>query len=129
MNDLYTEIILDYFKHPKNKGPLPTATHSATEHNPTCGDVATVHLEIDPADPQQTIKKAVFEGQGCAISQAATAMFLETLPGKTYDELNATDNQQIYNLLQVPISPGRVKCALLGLIAAKNATRQPLSSL
>jgi nitrogen fixation NifU-like protein len=117
--DLYSEIILDYFKNPRNKGPLPDAQHSATEHNPLCGDKITVHLEIDDQDK---VINAHYEGEGCAISQASTSMLTEKLTGMTLEEVQKMPNDQIYDMLGIQISPGRVKCALLGLVAAKSAT-------
>lgn len=116
--DLYSEIILDYFKNPRNNGPLANATISATELNPTCGDKITAHLKISP---NNTIEKATYEGEGCAISQASVSMLTEILAGKTTNEIKNMDNNEIYELLGVPISPGRVKCALLGLVAFKKA--------
>lgn len=120
MNELYTEIILDYFKNPKNKGEISNATHTATELNPTCGDKVTIYLKTDA---QGKIQEATFTGEGCAISQAATSMLTEILIGKTIEEAAKIQNEEIYDLLKVPISPGRVKCALLGLVATKSATK------
>lgn len=134
--DLYSEIILDYFKNPRNKGPLNDATISAIEHNTTCGDKITAHLKISstssidsPTPTSNTpdspttpiIEKATFEGEGCAISQSSVSMLTEILAGKSLDEIKNMDNEKIYEMLGVPISPGRVKCALLGLVAFKKA--------
>jgi len=116
--DLYSEIILDYFKNPRNKGPLEDATSSATELNPLCGDKITVHLK---ANKEGKIEKISYEGEGCAISQAAISMLTEILAGKTIQETKEIDNQVVYDMLGVQISPGRVKCALLGLVTAKKA--------
>jgi len=115
--DLYTEIILDYFKNPRNKGALSQATSQATELNPLCGDKITIYLETE----DNKIKKAHYDGEGCAISQAAASMLTEIIPNKSIEDLKNMDNQQIYDMLQVQISPARVKCALLGLVTAKKA--------
>lgn len=133
MDDLYTEIILDHFKHPKNKGEIgaqeigKTETLlTATEYNPTCGDKVTIQIVIENSAQKprsQKIKKIAFTGVGCAISQAATSMLTEHLTGKTLKDLQEMKNEDIYKLLQIPISPARVKCALLGFIAAKNASK------
>lgn len=69
------------------------------------------------------MNEVAFDGHGCAISQAATSMLTEDLLGKTASEILAIDNQEIYDMLGVEISAGRVKCALLGLVAAKNALK------
>ncbi len=121
--DLYSEIILDYFKHPRNKEKLEDATHEAVEHNPLCGDIIKIFLHLGP---DNKVDKATFEGQGCAISQAATSMLTEQLSGKTLEEIQNIKNEEIYDMLGVPISPGRVKCALIGLVCAKKATDQQI---
>lgn len=116
--DIYTETILDYFKNPRNKGPLEGATISTTENNPICGDKITVHLKFNS---QNQLEKITFEGHGCAISQAAISMLTEQLENKSIEEIKNLQNEDIYEMLQIPISPGRVKCALLGLVATKKA--------
>ncbi|MBI4235655.1 iron-sulfur cluster assembly scaffold protein [Candidatus Peregrinibacteria bacterium] len=128
MDDLYTEIILDHFKNPKNKGQIDASKISkneilltATEYNPACGDKVTMQIVIKNG----TIEKIAFFGEGCAISQAASSMLTEHLKGKTLEYLSKMKTEEIYKLLQIPISPARVKCALLGFIAVKNAISQP----
>lgn len=118
--DLYSEIILDYYKHPRNKGPIKSTENKATELNPLCGDKVTIYLKFDK---NNKIQKATFEGEGCAISQAATSMLTEILSGKTLEELNKMNQENIFKLLGFKISPGRIKCALLGLETAKKAAR------
>lgn len=118
--DLYSEIILDYYKNPRNKGKLIDADGHAIEHNPSCGDIIEIFLNFDE---HGKVKEVSFDGQGCAISQAATSMLTEELIGKSREEISKIENQEVYDMLSVPISPGRVKCALLGLVCAKNATK------
>lgn len=118
MNDLYSEIILDYYKNPRQKGALTTPTTSAKELNPSCGDEIRIDLQIDN---NGTITNAKFDGVGCAISQAATSMLMEDIKGKSITEVKALENQDIYDMLGVEISAGRVKCALLGLVTLKKA--------
>lgn len=115
--DLYSENILEYYKHPPNKGELAAYNTQATEANPTCGDKIQILLQVE----DDKIVKAQFQGEGCAISQAATSMLLEHIEGKTLKEVKEMENQDIYDLLGIEISPGRVKCALLGFVATKNA--------
>lgn len=116
--DLYSEIILDHFKNPHNKGEIEHTNAKATEHNPLCGDKITAYLEVGPDDK---VTKATFTGEGCAISQASVSMLTEKLIGKTLDQIKSLSNDEVYDMLNVPISPGRVKCALLGLVAFKKA--------
>lgn len=116
--DLYSEIILDYFKNPVNKGQIEHASASVTEHNPLCGDKIRIDLLLDK---KGRIAEAKFSGEGCAISQAAASMLTEKLIGKTPAQIKKIDNNEVYEMLNIPISPGRVKCALLGLVTAKKA--------
>ena len=117
--DVYAENILDHYRHPRGKQRLaqPSVTHEET--NVSCGDSLIVDLSI--ADG--VIREIGWEGSGCAISQAAMSMLGEELAGKTIDAAGALDAKDVYDLLGVPIGPRRVKCALLGLQAVKNAIR------
>jgi nitrogen fixation NifU-like protein len=65
------------------------------------------------------IKNIAFSGAGCAISQASASMLTEKLMGKTIEGIKKIRNDEIFKMLGVPISPGRVKCALLALMCAK----------
>lgn len=116
--DLYSEIILDYYKNPRNKEQIADATTKAEELNPLCGDKVEFFLKLNS---EGKIEKATFLGEGCAISQAATSMLTDHLLGKSLEEVEKMENQEIYDMLGVEISPGRVKCAVLGLVAAKKA--------
>ncbi|OGJ42854.1 SUF system NifU family Fe-S cluster assembly protein [Candidatus Peregrinibacteria bacterium RIFCSPLOWO2_01_FULL_39_12] len=116
--DIYSEIILDHYKNPRNKGSVKNATATAIEHNPLCGDKIKIELLLDKSNRIKTIK---FSGSGCAISQAAASMLLETLTGKTLNEIEKIKSREIIKMLNIPISPAREKCALLGLYAVKKA--------
>lgn len=115
--DLYSEIILDYFKHPRNKGDLSNPDAQAEEYNPLCGDKIKIALKLK----DNKVEKAMYDGQGCAISQAAASMLTEKIIGKTLEEIKNLPNEEIYEMLGVEISAARVKCALLGLVTAKKA--------
>ena len=117
--DLYSEIILDYYKHTKNKGDIENPSCTATEHNPLCGDKIKIDLLIE----DNKVIKAMYNGEGCAISQASTSMLTEQLIGKSLEEVKEISNEDIYKMLGVEISPGRVKCALLGVVAARNSLK------
>ncbi len=115
--DLYSEIILDHYKNPHNYGKLDNPTISATEDNPLCGDDIQIDLKVE----NDKVTEVGFSGEGCAISQASTSMLSDKLIGMTLDEIKNFPNEEIYKMLGVQISPGRVKCALLGLVTAKKA--------
>ncbi|PKL36424.1 SUF system NifU family Fe-S cluster assembly protein [Candidatus Peregrinibacteria bacterium HGW-Peregrinibacteria-1] len=117
--DLYSEIILDYYKNPRNKTLLETANKTATEFNSTCGDKITIYLEV--ADDK--IIQARYQGDGCAISQASTSMLTEKLIGLSVKEAQELKIHDIFQLLGVEINPGRIKCATIGLIATQKALK------
>lgn len=117
MDDMYRDYILDHYKNPRNSGALPGATNSYHDTNPLCGDEITMSLLI--AD--EVVKDVRFEGKGCAISQASASILTEEIKGKTLAEVRAIDRQHILENLGIPISPARIKCALLGLKTLKGA--------
>src|SRR5258705_13957875 len=67
------------------------------------------------------VKDVRFEGKGCAISQASASILTEEIKGKPLAEVRAIDRQHILENLGIPISPARIKCALLGLKTLKGA--------
>ncbi len=111
MDDLYREHILDHYAHPRNHGTIEGADATAEGMNPLCGDELTVDLRIDAG----RIADIKFHGRGCAISQAATSMLTELVEGRTVDEVAALTKDDLLAELGIPLSPVRLKCALLGL--------------
>ena len=116
--DLYSEIVLDYFRNPRNKGPLPGADAASRDSNPLCGDELSVFLKLDASG---RVAQARFDGSGCAISQACASMLCEAVEGKSLDEVRALDKDFVFKLLGGPVSVARVKCALLSLKVLKLA--------
>jgi nitrogen fixation NifU-like protein len=117
MDDMYRDYILDHYKNPRNSGELPGATNTYHDTNPLCGDEITMALLIE----DDHVKDVRFQGKGCAISQASASILTEEIKGMTLDAVKAIDRQHILENLGIPISPARVKCALLGLKAVKGA--------
>jgi len=114
---LYRENILDHSRHPRNKGVIedPTATYQDT--NPLCGDEVRMDVRIE-GDAVAEIK---FSGRGCAISQASASMLTEMVAGQSLEQVKAISREDILDELGVPISPARMKCAMLGLKVLKSA--------
>ena len=112
MDDLYREHILDHYKNPRNHGTIDDADVSAEGVNPLCGDQLAIDLKIAADGRIEDIK---FHGRGCSISQAATSMLTELVEGHTVDEAAALTKDDILQELGIPLSPVRLKCALLGL--------------
>ncbi len=115
--DLYAENILDHYRNPHNRGGLKNPTVSADEVNPLCGDKIRIELKIE----NDIIAQAGFTAEGCAISQAAASMLTDEILGKKYESIEKYENEKIYQMLGVPLTPARVKCALLSLFALKKA--------
>lgn len=115
--DLYLDNIIDHGQNPRNFGePLNPADIDYEDENPFCGD--HLHLTVQ-LDEQQRVKAVSWEGQGCTISQASASMLGEEIIGKTLDELRQFDRQELLDLLGIPLSPTRLKCALLSLKVLK----------
>lgn len=120
--DLYAENILDHFQHPRHKGTLTAPTIGVDESNPLCGDKLSLEIQIEESkDGNDTIKDIAFNGSGCAISQAAMSMLAEELHGKNLTDAEKITPENIYDMLGVPLSTARIKCALLSYALLKKA--------
>ena len=117
-DQLYRELILDHYKSPRNHGPLEDAEAHAEGQNPLCGDEVAISLRFGEGD---TISDVRFEGRGCAISQAATSMLTELVQGRTVGEVAAMDKDELLEEIGIPLTPVRLKCAILGLGVLKVA--------
>lgn len=115
---LYREVILDHYKAPRNHGVLDPSDAVAEGQNPLCGDEVTVSVRFGPND---IIAGVGFEGRGCAISQAATSMLTELVQGRTAQEVALMPKEELLDEIGIPLTPMRLKCALLGLGVLKVA--------
>ncbi|MGY3556015.1 nitrogen fixation NifU-like protein [Williamsia sp. R60] len=138
---MYQEVILDHYKHPQGRGlrdPFGAEVHHV---NPTCGDEVTLRVQL--SDDGDKITDVSYDGQGCSISQASTSVLFEQLVGQNVQEALATvdafnkmmtsrgtvdgDEEVIGDGIAfagVSKYPARVKCALLGWMAFKDALAQ-----
>jgi nitrogen fixation NifU-like protein len=116
-DQLYREVILDHYKNPRNHGTLEDADAQADGQNPLCGDEVSIYVDFEG----DTISDVKFSGRGCAISQAATSMLTEMIIGKTATEAAALDKDALLEEMPIPLTPVRLKCALLGLTTLKMA--------
>ena len=119
MDQLYREIILDHYKNPRGHGVMENADASAEGENPLCGDEVSIYVAF--ADDGETIDEVKFSGRGCAISQAATSMLTEMVQGRTATDVAAMPKEQLLDELGIPLTPVRLKCAILGLTTLKLA--------
>lgn len=109
--EMYKENIIDYYKHPRNKEELKDYTYKHRELNPICGDEIVLYLKVEKGK----IKKATYTGKGCAISQASISMLTEKLKDMPVKEAKSLKKEDIFEMLGIPISFVRTKCALLSL--------------
>jgi nitrogen fixation NifU-like protein len=114
-DSLYREAILDHYRHPRNRGTLDPADYSYEDVNPLCGD----EIRIDVRTDGERVSEIRFSGRGCAISQAAASILTEMVEGRPLDEVKAISRDDVLEELGVPISPARMKCAMLGLKVLK----------
>ena len=139
---MYQEIILDHYRYPHHKGlrdPYDVEVHHT---NPTCGDEVTLRVQVLAG----LVKDVSYDGQGCSISQASTSVMTDLLIGKPLEQALSTHEAFLAlmqsrgtlepdeNVLEDGIAfagvskyPARVKCALLGWMAWKDATAQAVA--
>ena len=115
-SSIYREQIIDLYEHPLNFGTLDPNDFSYEEDNPLCGDVIRIDVRLDK---QNRITDVKWSGDGCAISQASASLLTEEIMGKTLDEVKAFPKEELLELIGVPLSMARVKCALLSLKVLK----------
>jgi nitrogen fixation NifU-like protein len=115
----YREIILDHYKNPRGHGVLEDADAEADGKNPLCGDEVSIYVAF--GDDGETIDEVKFAGRGCAISQAATSMLTEMVQGRTATEVAELDKDELLEEIGIPLTPVRLKCAVLGLTTLKVA--------
>lgn len=123
--ELYQEHILDHYEDPFHRGTLPGATHAHEDKNPLCGDVVRIELKLD-ADGK--IADAYFTGEGCVISQASASMLLESLLGKTVDDVKEFSAADMLELYGPRLTPNRQKCCLLSWKVMQSAVHSPLAA-
>jgi nitrogen fixation protein NifU and related proteins len=118
-DELYRENILDHYKNPRNHGTIAAPDAEAEGMNPLCGDEVTMYVTFGPDG--ETIADVKFDGRGCAISQAATSMLTEMIKGRSASEVAALDREELLEEVGIPLTPVRLKCAILGLHTLKVA--------
>lgn len=116
MDDFYRELIIDRYKNPLYRGELDSHDITFEDDNPLCGD----HIRIDlRVDQNGNVSEAVFNGQGCAISQASADLLIESIHGKSLDQVKEMSKEDVLDLLGIELGPVRLKCALLSLKVLK----------
>ncbi len=125
LDDLYRQVIMDHYQHPRNQGSIEGEALSLDMKNPTCGDEITLQLQIEDG----IVKDVRFKGVGCSISMASASMMSEAIKGKTLEDAMAlseefrkmmkgeeVDDEELGDLealAGVSKFPARIKCATL----------------
>jgi len=112
MDNLYQEHILDHARNPRNKGVLDNYDIKQDGSNPSCGDTMVLYLRINN---NGSISRVLFDGEGCAISQAGASLVSEYIKDMTLEEIKKITPEKVYKLFGVTPNPARQKCALLFL--------------
>jgi nitrogen fixation NifU-like protein len=144
LDSLYQEVILDHYKRPQHKGLA--ATYDAQVHhvNPSCGDEITLNVTLDG----DKVAAITWDGVGCSISQARVSILIDLLLGKSVSEAEVVLNnftelmqskgtmvgddailEDAVAMAGVSKFPARIKCALLGWMAYKDAVVQAQAKL
>jgi nitrogen fixation NifU-like protein len=138
-DELFLAVIDDHRRHPRHRGPLPSANRVARRDNPSCGDICTVQLHLDP---EGRIAEAAFTGAGCALSQASASLLTVRVTGlpaaaipALYQQIHDTvttghppadsDLGDLAALGSVHARPARHVCALLAWQALLDALAAP----
>lgn len=112
----YEDLIIDHWRHPRNKGTLPDPDADVTEANVPCGDVVRLQLKVRDG----VVEDVRFDGRGCAISMASASLLTEMLKGKSLEEVEKLRQEVLLEALGGVIKP-RLNCALLSYRALRKA--------
>lgn len=119
MPTLYSDILLDHFRHPRNYGSLAAPDISNEQFNPLCGDRIRIELKLD----QSIVNEVRFKGDACAICTAAASLLTELILGKDIAELAVISDARLISVLESDIQPARLQCALLPLQALREGLK------
>jgi nitrogen fixation NifU-like protein len=119
MSTIYEQHIIFHSRNTTHFGVLPNANCLGDAHNRSCGDTAMLQLCVENG----IVVDAKSKGSGCALSLAAQSILIEHILGKTMTELSHMHVSDMYNLLQIQISPTRSSCALMGYSALRDALK------
>jgi nitrogen fixation NifU-like protein len=119
MPALYSDTLLDHFRHPRNYGSLAAPDISNEQFNPLCGDRIRIELKLDDS----TVNEARFKGDACAVCTAAASLLTELILGADIGELAAISDARLISALESDIQPARLQCALLPLQALREGVK------
>ncbi len=116
----YQDEIMDHYRNPRNFGCKDCKSNATSElHNPSCGDKIQVRVLVE----NEVVKDICFEGYGCSLSTASASILTEFVKGKTISDTKQLDADKVVQLLNIDVTPARMKCALLPLEAIQEAIK------
>ncbi len=118
--NLYHELLFDHYHHPRTKGTIESPDFSSGVHNPSCGDSVMVQGTV--VDGVLTVCR--FQAQGCVISCAAASLITHKAQGQSLDTISSYTTQTMLDLVQLPLGPTRLRCALLALEALQAGVQE-----
>ena len=124
MPALYSDILLDHFRHPRNYGSLATPDISNEQFNPLCGDRIRIELRLD----HSIVNEVRFKGDACAICTAAASLLTELILGADITELAGISDARLISALESDIQSARLQCALLPLQALREGLNNYLTT-
>jgi nitrogen fixation NifU-like protein len=147
LEDMYQEIILDHYRNPHHKGLRDPYDAEVYQVNPTCGDEVRLRVSLKPAlNGESVIEDVSYDSLGCSISQASASVMSDLVIGKTVGEAmkigdaflelmrSKGQGEPDEDVLEDAVAfagvskyPARIKCALLGWMAWKDATARALA--
>jgi nitrogen fixation protein NifU and related proteins len=119
MPALYSDILLDHFRHPRNYGSLAAPDISNEQFNPLCGDRIRIELKL----AHSTVNEARFKGDACAICTAAASLLTELILSADIADLPGITDDRLISALESDIQPARLQCALLPLQALREGLK------
>lgn len=117
MDNLHRELLIEHYKNPQNFGKIEGAEIVKLDKNPLCGDTIEYYLKL--GKDKQTITDAKFQGKGCSICMASASMLSEELPHKKITEVQEWGAKFVKDMIQIKLTPPRLRCAMLSLMAVK----------
>lgn len=116
---MFMEQLMDNYKNPQNIGKILDYTFFKHQKNANCGDTFDLYVKLD--NKKEKIVDVKYKGQGCAISTASFSLLSQKLINMNFSEAKKLTDKDIYDMLGVKISPGRINCAMLSINAFKLA--------
>ncbi len=113
MNTMYQDVLMDHYRHPRNKGTLSKPDLVSDQYNPSCGDSVQFHGNVEAAK----LIDIAFEAKGCVLSLATASLLSEQAKNQPLQKILSWDKNSVLTLIGMQLGPVRIKCALLPLQA------------